>query len=112
MNDRAWVLSSSSATRRGFFARYHSWFHESCPGRAERDLEIARRGVRSYRAGPGTVTAKVPSSGGGWYSVALHWSGTRTPATPLGFAPVCACPDFRPWCKHAIALAYHVAEHN
>jgi uncharacterized Zn finger protein len=52
----------------------------------------------------------VPSSGGGLYTVELDWGGRRPPATPRGFLTSCPCPDGRPWCKHAMALALHVAD--
>lgn len=110
MDETVRVPRSPFTTRRGFFARFDAWFRESCPHRAERAIGLARQGVRGFREDTGKVVGRVPSSGGGWYTVELRWVGRRAPVTPRGYEPLCPCPDFRPWCKHAMALAYHVTD--
>lgn len=63
-----------------------------------------------FTLGYGSVRGDVPSSGGGTYPVVVRWGGRRPPSTPRGYEPHCPCPDPRPWCKHAMALAYLMAD--
>ena len=101
---------SPLSPRRGGVARFDAWFTASCPARARKALILATDGIYDFRFEPGCVMALVPSSQGGRYRVELRWGGVRLPATPRGYLPWCSCPDFRPWCKHAMALAYHMAD--
>jgi hypothetical protein len=101
---------SPLSLHRGTVARYVAWFSASCPQRARRALTIAEFGIRDFAISGGNARAEVPSSGGGLYTVELDWGGRRPPATPRGFLTSCPCPDGRPWCKHAMALALHVAD--
>lgn len=110
MDETVRVPQSAFTERRGFFARYDAWFKASCPKRAERAVGIAYRGVRGFRWETGSAAGRVPSSGDGWYLVELRWVGRRIPVTPQSYEPVCPCADVRPWCKHAMALAYHMTD--
>lgn len=110
MDDRMRMLQSPFTSHRGFFARYDSWFRQSCPTRAERARRLARDGVRNFLATPGRARGEVTASHGGFYPVELQWVGGKVPVTPRHYTPACPCPDTRPWCKHAMALAYHMAD--
>lgn len=110
MDETIRVPRSPFTMRRAGFARFDAWFRESCPRRAERAIGLAHLGVRGFREDHGKVVGWVRSSDGDWYAVELRWAGRRPPVTPRGYEPLCQCPDLRPWCKHAMALAYHVAD--
>ena len=104
------TLRTALSARRATFGRYEAWFVASSPGRAASARILAEGGLGDFRLEGTSVRALVPSSAGGFYPVELVWGGRRTPPTPRGYQPRCPCPDRRPWCKHAMALAYMMAD--
>jgi uncharacterized Zn finger protein len=96
------------------FVSYWEFFEAVAPGVHRRGRDVARRHVLDLRFATGGVDASVRSASTGAdggpvvYPVQLMWS-TAVPV-PGRIRPWCGCPYRRRWCKHAIAVAYHVAD--
>jgi hypothetical protein len=94
---------------RGDLRRWWEHFERINPQRHELGRELAAHGVYELHVSYLHATALVASRSGSPYLTVLRWSGGM-PKVPHAVAPSCACLGRRRWCKHAIAVAYHLIE--
>jgi len=94
---------------RALVDRYWTEFDRIGTTTNQRGRALARTGVSELVLTPGLVRARVRATAGDRYLVELRWDGREPPRSPRTISPVCSCPDRRRWCKHAMAVAYHLA---